>query len=256
MNTEQTTPPEIHSEPSKARVACSILLVEDSPDMVRLVQTYLSDPRIALTVAMNGREGIEAVQKSVFDLVLMDIGLPDMDGYAAIREIRKWETANSSSRTPVAALTAISDFDESTRILAAGFTLHLVKPITRQTLLQIVSQYGARARSPKGEKTVRPEKSADQAVRELVPEYLSNLNQMVAQMESAMEDRAYGQVRTFAHQIKGTGSAFGFPIVSEYGKQIEKASAMGDGPTIVHQLSSLNGYLKQAAATLELAATR
>src|ERR1043166_6083164 len=97
MNTEQITPPEIHSEASKTRVACSILVVEDSPEIVRLVQTYLSDPRIALTVAMNGREGIDAVQKSVFDLVLMDIGLPDIDGYAAIREIRKRETVNSSS---------------------------------------------------------------------------------------------------------------------------------------------------------------
>jgi CheY-like chemotaxis protein len=69
--------------------------------------------------------------------------MPEMNGYAATLSIRAWEAEHGLPRTPIAALTAVSDFGASNRILLAGCTLHLAKPIMRQTLLQIVSQFGS-----------------------------------------------------------------------------------------------------------------
>src|SRR6202021_2856395 len=90
---------------------CRVLLIDDCPDTVRLLQAYLADPGIALTVARNGREGIEAFKRAPlpFNLVFMDMEMPVLDGYAATTEIRRWETDNRLPRTAVAALTAISD---------------------------------------------------------------------------------------------------------------------------------------------------
>jgi CheY-like chemotaxis protein len=122
---------------------CRVLAIDDSPDMVHLLTAYLSDPRIQLTIARNGLEGLAAFRDNIFDLVLMDMEMPEMNGYAATISIRAWEGDHRLTRTPIAALTAASDFGASNRILLAGCTLHLSKPIRRETLLQIVRQFGS-----------------------------------------------------------------------------------------------------------------
>lgn len=123
---------------------CRVLVVDDSPDMVQLLNAYLSDPKIHVTIARNGLEGLAAFRDSVFDLVLMDMEMPEMNGYAATISIRNWEEERNLPRTPIAALTAASDFGASNRILLAGCTMHLSKPILRETLLQIVKQFATR----------------------------------------------------------------------------------------------------------------
>jgi CheY-like chemotaxis protein len=120
-------------------------VVDDCPDMVRLLVAYLADPRIHVTTARNGLEGLAAFRYGIFDLVLMDMEMPEMNGYAATISIRNWETDRQLPRTPIAALTAASDFGASNRILLAGCTIHLSKPIRRETLLGIVKQFGSAA---------------------------------------------------------------------------------------------------------------
>lgn len=122
---------------------CRVLVIDDCPDTVRLLNAYLTDPRIRVTIARNGIEGLAAFRDGIFDLVLMDMEMPEMNGYAATISIRNWETDRHLPRTPIAALTAASDFGASNRILLAGCTMHLSKPIRRETLLQIVRQFGS-----------------------------------------------------------------------------------------------------------------
>jgi CheY-like chemotaxis protein len=98
---------------------------------------------IELTVAHDAREGIAAFQSGFFNLVLMDLNMPEIGGFEAIGEIRRWESEQKLAPTPIAALTALTDFDTAAHSLALGCVLHLAKPITRQTLLQIVNQYSA-----------------------------------------------------------------------------------------------------------------
>jgi CheY-like chemotaxis protein len=125
-----------------AQTKCRVLVIDDCPDMIHLLNSYLTDPRIRVTIARNGLEGLAAFREGIFDLVLMDMEMPEMNGYAATISIRTWEADRQLPRTPIAALTAVSDFGASNRILLAGCTLHLTKPIMRETLLQIVSQFG------------------------------------------------------------------------------------------------------------------
>jgi CheY-like chemotaxis protein len=138
-----------HIAPSPVRAAaggetkCRVLVIDDCPDTVRLLNAYLADPRIQVTIARNGLEGLAAFRDGAFNLVLMDMEMPEMNGYAATISIRAWETDHYLARTPIAALTAETDFGASNRMLLAGCTMHLSKPIRRETLLQIVRQFGS-----------------------------------------------------------------------------------------------------------------
>ena len=96
-----------------------------------VIQTYLKDTPCRLTVAENGREGIAAFSESGADLVLMDIQMPDMDGYEAMRAIRQWEAEKGLPRTPIVALTAHALQEEADRCLAAGADVHLPKPVKK-----------------------------------------------------------------------------------------------------------------------------
>jgi CheY-like chemotaxis protein len=118
-----------------------VLLVEDSHDSVAVTKAFLNDPRIQVTVSGDGEQGFQAFKDSVFDLVLMDIQMPGLDGCAAALAIRRWEIQNSLLPTPITALTASSTADDLEKIFASGCSNYLPKPVTRTILLQTVKQF-------------------------------------------------------------------------------------------------------------------
>ena len=123
-----------------------VLLVDDNEDVALLVEQYLNDPRIALSVARDGREGIEVFKEGGFDLVLMDIEMPLLDGLEATKAMRLWEHQKDLVETPIAALTARSSMETLSEIYAAGCTQYLAKPISRNVLLQTLGQYSESSR--------------------------------------------------------------------------------------------------------------
>ena len=135
MNNETTKKP-----------GCSVLLVDDNADVATLIKAHLSDPNVSLTVSNNGREGVQAFKDGSFDLVLMDLQMPDLDGFEATRAIRFWERQKHLSPTPIAALTASSSSEAVTGLFDSGCDLYLSKPISRNVLLQTVGQYFASRR--------------------------------------------------------------------------------------------------------------
>jgi CheY-like chemotaxis protein len=118
-----------------------VLLVDDSRDSVAVTKAFLSDPRIQVTVSGDGEQGLKAFKDSVFDLVLMDIEMPVLDGCAAALAIRRWEVDNALALTPITALTASCTTGELARIFASGCSSYLPKPVTKTILLQAVKQF-------------------------------------------------------------------------------------------------------------------
>jgi CheY-like chemotaxis protein len=134
----------LKSDPTTPRTAPEpyrVLLVEDSYDSVAVTKAFLNDPRIQLTVSGDGEQGIRAFKDSVFDLVLMDIQMPVLDGCAATLAIRRWEKEESLQPTPITALTASSSADDLAKIFASGCSHYLPKPVTKMILLQTVQQF-------------------------------------------------------------------------------------------------------------------
>jgi two-component system, sensor histidine kinase and response regulator len=116
-----------------------ILFADDSTDNRTLVRAFLKKTPYHLDEVENGRQAIDGfIAAGNYDLVLMDIQMPEVDGYAATRAIREWEREHSRARTPIIALTA-SVFNEAIRLTrAAGCDEHVGKPISKATLLRAI----------------------------------------------------------------------------------------------------------------------
>ncbi|GAB6041047.1 response regulator [Endothiovibrio diazotrophicus] len=119
----------------------SILLVEDSEDNSLLIHSYLKSTPHRLTVAENGLVGLQRFKEGAFDLVLMDMQMPVMDGYTSTREIRQWEAETGRGRTAVVALTAHALKEDEAKSLDAGCDGHLTKPIKKKVLLEALRRY-------------------------------------------------------------------------------------------------------------------
>jgi len=94
-----------------------------------------------IEVAENGALAFEKCQTQSFDLVLMDVQMPVMDGYTATKAIREWERTRGCPPVPIIALTAHARQEDVETSKAAGCTAHLTKPIKKTTLLSAVSEY-------------------------------------------------------------------------------------------------------------------
>ena len=115
-----------------------ILLVEDSPDNQILVRSYLKSTPYQVDVAEHGGIAVEQFKHGHYDVILMDMNMPVMDGYEATRTIRAWEQEQDLAKTQIIALTALALKEEGEKILDAGCNAHMTKPIKRQTLLEVL----------------------------------------------------------------------------------------------------------------------
>jgi CheY-like chemotaxis protein len=114
-----------------------VLLVEDNPVNQMVAAALLERRGIDVVVAGNGREGVETFRRQPFDLVLMDIQMPEMDGFEALAAIRTLEQG-TGRHTPVVALTAHAMKEDRDRCLAAGMDAHLSKPLEATKLYEII----------------------------------------------------------------------------------------------------------------------
>lgn len=117
-----------------------ILLVEDLEDNRDVVALFLKEAPYQLDMAENGAVALQKFQTGRYDLVLMDMQMPVMDGLEATAAIRAWERAQQRRPTPIVALTANAFKEEADKCMAAGCTAHLTKPIKKKTLLAAIAQ--------------------------------------------------------------------------------------------------------------------
>ncbi|MFA4949310.1 response regulator [Brevundimonas sp.] len=116
-----------------------VLLADDHPVNRKVVQMILAQIGIELVETENGAEAVEAFRQSDFDIVLMDMQMPVMDGLLATREIRQWEAVAGLKPTPIVMLTANALSEHIQAGVAAGADRHLAKPFDAAELIQLVS---------------------------------------------------------------------------------------------------------------------
>ena len=117
----------------------NILLADDSPDNRLLIAAYLKKSGYVLDEVEDGQAALDHFMTRAYDAVLMDIQMPILDGYSAVREIRQWETANHRSRTPIIALTASALEGDVRRAIEVGCDMHVSKPVKKSTLLKAIA---------------------------------------------------------------------------------------------------------------------
>ena len=124
--------PALHQAKKRIRV----LVVEDNHDSAESLRMLLVTQGYEVTIAYSGTEGVEAAQRARPDVVVCDIGLPGMDGYAVAKAIRR-DPATAGTR--LIAVTGYGQDDDQARAMESGFDTHLVKPADPERLLSLLS---------------------------------------------------------------------------------------------------------------------
>ncbi|VVP18008.1 response regulator [Pseudomonas fluorescens] len=142
-------------EPVSSR-APRVLCVDDNPANLLLVQTLLEDMGAKVLAVESGYAAVKAVHNETFDLVLMDVQMPGMDGRQSTEAIRLWESERHCTPLPIVALTAHAMANEKRALLQSGMDDYLTKPISERQLAQVVLKWTGLALRNHG-----PERSSD-----------------------------------------------------------------------------------------------
>ncbi|RLJ62645.1 PAS domain-containing protein [Sulfurisoma sediminicola] len=180
-----------------------VLLVEDNPVNRQVAKGFLDKAGIACTVAGHGGEALEQLERSEFDLILMDLQMPEMDGLAATRRIRRnpaW------ARLPIIALTASAMVKDRDDCIAAGMNDHLAKPLDPVTLIEMLRRWIRRDALP-GEAGAPP-----------TAEQLSRLGERLRRLEERLAEHEFIPVEELA-SLRGIIPA---PALAPFG-QFESA---------------------------------
>lgn len=217
-----------------------ILLAEDNPINQRLALALLEKHGHRVTVVGDGEQAVDAIRKDTFDLILMDVQMPKLDGLQATREIRMLES-RTGRRTPIIAMTAHAMPTDRQRCLASGMDEYLAKPIRAQELAQIIDDVVG-TRTAEQESTSQDEEppavgglvdwerammtvGGDRGLlRELIEVFLQERVEMLGAIRHAIDVRDAKELRRASHSLKGALLHLGVPEPAEFARQIEDSA--------------------------------
>jgi CheY-like chemotaxis protein len=218
-----------------------LLVAEDTEDNRLLISHYLLKEPIEVIFAEDGQAAVDAIRTGgEFDLILMDLDMPRMDGYGATKLIREWQLSHGQVPTPIVALSGHAMREAQQASLAAGCTVHVSKPVDQATLLSTVRRYARTKNAPRQESD-----KVEDGIVALIPKYLASKPKQIADAEASLVLKDFDPIWRFGHNLKGTGRGYGFPPIEEMGREIEKAAADHDEANISLQLDNLRRFLTE-----------
>jgi signal transduction histidine kinase/DNA-binding response OmpR family regulator len=211
-----------------------LLVVEDGDTNRKLIRLVLKRAGADVTTAENGRIGADLALQAPFDLILMDMQMPVMDGYMATTLLRQ-----QGLTVPIFALTAHAMKGDEEKCRLAGCSGYVTKPIDADLLLRTVAEAlgpapaaAAGAAAPPDPPTAENSPSREPALRstlptedpdfrEIVAEFVERLDSQMAAMQRACQARDLPELASLAHWLKGAGGTAGFPAFTKPAKHLE-----------------------------------
>jgi CheY-like chemotaxis protein len=251
-----------------------ILVVEDFEPNLILLQAFLNASCWQLTISRNGLEALEHLKKQSFDLILMDMQMPVMDGYTATKTIRRQETRGNQSRVPIIALTAHTFSEDVKKCLAIGCDAHLSKPIRKEklltTMIHILDVF-SNQHSPLASDQATPPApvketqladleyhslnedeneldaiiivSVDPDLAQLIPDFLQSIRDQIPHLSELLRDNNYIDIQKIGHSLKGVGGGYGFQRITDLGAQIEQSARNSQHDGVEIGIADLQDYL-------------
>ncbi len=232
-----------------------ILLAEDNVVNQRLAVGLLTKHGHRVEVVDNGRKCIDAFQRGSFDVILMDVQMPEMDGLAAAAEIRKLELI-SRGRIPIIALTAHAMQGDRQRCLESGMDDYITKPIRIAQLMAALGQ--SVGNSQIGNRmALRPSRLVDwddametvggdrDLLCELLDVFIEERDTMVQEIRTALESRNPMELRRASHALKGAMNHLGAHTVAQVASQLESAGSVESWEGTADWLNELQELTKQ-----------
>ena len=226
-----------------------VLMAEDCEDNRFLVLSYLQGSRYTVDCAEDGQLAAELFEANEYDLVLMDMQLPVLDGYQATARIRAWEREQQLGPTTILALTADAMPEDRQRALDSGCDGHLSKPISKRTLMEALTRYTrAETEASAGAEPVAPLPAV--GLQDLSPRYLASRRADLESLDRAIAADDLETVKRLGHNMKGTGASYGFPALSQIGATLEAAAKAGDGEAAQRATEALQVALQEIDSRL------
>lgn len=219
-----------------------ILVVDDLEMNQQLAKHIMQSWGFSVDVAANGKEAVEKVEKNVYDLVLMDIQMPEMDGMQATESIRRLKDAVKAS-TPIVALTANLLNGDGDRYLQKGMNDYLPKPLDEQRLFQLISKNLVNGPeevslteplSTEVAEAIPAEKLYDLTmihglsggdegfIRQMVELFIDTMPDSVDELKATLDNQQWEAMGKLAHKLKSTTGSMGMDSIKDEVKGVEQ----------------------------------
>lgn len=227
--------------------ALSILAVDDMEMNLILLETWFNNTRATLTTAYSGEEAVKKCQSQAFDMILMDVQMPGMDGLQASREIRK---TPDNKGTPIIAVTAHAFKEEQERLLSSGMDDYLPKPVAFESLMQLVklwcdvSDEGAEIPleqivNADWELALERADGNTDIAKRLLAEFKKTLPAAQNALRTAAKMRDLQLIQHEAHRLHGACCYTGAPIIQKLASSIELSLKRNEANTALSMLPKL-----------------
>ncbi len=243
-----------------------ILLVEDNRLMQQVMIGFLENWGHDVRLAKNGRAALEANEAERFDLILMDVVMPEMNGLEATAAIRSRERGGIE-RTPIIALTAEALSGDREKCLAAGMDDYITKPVDPKALYALIERFPARAAAtssqPKAARQSEPcsvvdwnrarslTNDDDMLLDELIAAFPAESTEQLSCMRLAIEQRDPQSLTRSAHSLKSTANIFGATALAEIALVIENLEHTEEFEEATSLLDGLETEVRHVLAALE-----
>ena len=192
-----------------------LLSADDVPEVRWLLEMLLSDSRCTVEFVPDGKKAVERAKTGEFDVILLDLDMPVMDGREAARGIREREKRDGRPPVPI--------------VIVSGHDL--------EQALEGLDLPDDSERKP------------DPEIEKLVPEFLANRRADLDKLRAHIDAGEWDRIKSIGHKMKGTGRGYGFPRISEIGRALESAGADGDAGRARAGTDALEAYLERVRAT-------
>jgi two-component system, sensor histidine kinase and response regulator len=221
-------------EPQRSpRTGLRVLLVEDNPVNQMLVLCLLEKRGHQVVPARNGKDALAALESQQFDLVLMDVQMPEMDGFDATKLIRSGEL-KSGRHIPIIAMTAHTMKGDQERCLEAGMDAYVTKPVQSKGLLEVINQLfpggGGGVTAGADDSAERVDRAAllarlggrEDRLRKVARMFLDESARLLGEIRAAIDQRSTSRIAQAAHALRGALGIFDAEKATDAVQRLEK----------------------------------
>ncbi len=221
-----------------------ILLAEDSPDIQDLIAFYTNRTGVKLEVVDNGQKAVERALTRDFDLILMDVQMPVMDGLSATTLLRR-----SGYAGVIVSLTANALREDREKCLAAGANEFVSKPIDVGMFYKTLQKYlKMREAAAAPQPNPLADLNDDPDFKDLVQKFLSGLPAMLKEVLTTSEQKSWESLRSVIHRLKGLGGGFGYPEISEAAAVLHEELRNGVHDRVDERVAEIRRLIESACA--------
>jgi len=239
QDTESMQNPNEAAEGQKSCPAARILIVDDIPENRMLLEVILSKLGYTPIQCSGGREAVAMCRQETYDLILMDIQMPEIDGLEAVRQIRA-DSLNAA--VPIIAMTASDRKDDEMTAIGCGCDDYMTKPINRRLLEQKIWRNLARMRQIRQAELGQEITSfleGDPDYHKTIETFVGNLPGRIEEIRRALETDNLGELAFKIHALKGLGGFAGFAVYTEKAVRIEESLLRHDVDKIQQQIDEM-----------------